>query len=92
MGDELMKINVIENDDEKMKFEVETNLTLINLLNENIWKQKVDAAAYKKEHPYLSKPVILVRSKNPKKAVLDAADQIIEDVKDFRKQFQAATK
>ena len=87
-----MKINVIENEDEKLKFEMDTNLTLVNLLNENIWKQKVDAAAYKKEHPYLSKPVILVRSKNPKKAVLDATEQIIEDVKEFMKHFSAAMK
>ncbi|MBI3190809.1 hypothetical protein HYZ41_03835 [archaeon] len=69
-----------------------SNLTLINLLNENIWNQKVDASAYKKEHPFLSKPTILVRAKNPKKAVLDATDQIMEDLKTFRKQFQAAIK
>jgi DNA-directed RNA polymerase subunit L len=87
-----MKIEVLENVDNKLKIEVHTNLTLVNLLNDNIWKQKVDAAAYKMDHPYLSKPVILVRAKNPKKAVLDAAEQIIEDVKEFRKHFQNAMK
>ncbi len=87
-----MKITVLENEDEKLKFEIDTNLTLVNLLNESIWNQKVDASAYKKDHPYLSKPVVLVRAKNPKKAVLDATDEIIGDVKEFRKQFQASMK
>ncbi len=87
-----MKINVLENEDEKLKVEIDTNLTLVNLLNDNIWQQKVDASAYKKDHPYLSKPVLLVRAKNPKKAILDATDQIIADIKEFRKHFQAAMK
>ena len=87
-----MKIEVLENEDEKLKVEVHTNLTLINLLNDKIWKQKIDASAYKVEHPLLSKPVIMVRGKNPKKAVLDATEQIIDDVKEFRKHFQAAVK
>lgn len=87
-----MKIEVLENEDEKLKIEIDTNLTLVNLLNEKIWEQKVEVSAYKQEHPYLSKPVILVKSKNPKKAVVDAADAVIEEIKEFRKQFSAAVK
>jgi DNA-directed RNA polymerase subunit L len=86
-----MKVNVLENEKEFMKIEIEDDLTLMNMLNENLWKQKgLDFSAYKKDHPYLSHPVLLVKSKNAKKAVIDAAEQIIEDVKDFRKQFNAA--
>ena len=87
-----MKIDVIENEDNKLKIDVHTNLTFVNLLNECIWQQKVDVSAYKTDHPYLSNPTILVKAKNPKKAVLDATTQIIEDVKEFKKQFQAAVK
>jgi DNA-directed RNA polymerase subunit L len=87
-----MKIEVLENEDEKLKILVHTNLTLVNLLNEKIWKQRVYVSAYKKEHPYLSQPILLVRGKNPKKAVMDAADEIIEDIKELRKHFSAALK
>jgi len=87
-----MKIEVLENEDEKLKIKLDTNLTLVNLLNDVLWRQKVSVAAYKVEHPYLSKPVLLVKSKNPKKSVLDAADQILEDLAAFRKQFNAAIK
>ncbi len=87
-----MKIDVLKNEDDKLKIELHTNLTFVNLLNENIWKQKIDVAAYKMDHPYLSRPVMMIKGKNPKKAVLDAATQIIEEVKEFRKQFQAAMK
>jgi DNA-directed RNA polymerase subunit L len=87
-----MKIEVLEDEDSKLRMRIHTSLTLVNLLNDKIWSQKVDVSAYKMEHPYLSKPLLMVRAKNPKKAVLDAATAIIEDVKDFRKQFAAAAK
>jgi DNA-directed RNA polymerase subunit L len=80
-----MKVNVLENNKDKLKIEVET-VTLANLLNEGIWKQKVDYSAYNVDHPYLSKPVIVIKGGNPKKALFDAADQILKDVKDMKKQ------
>ena len=87
-----MKIEVLENDDEKLKIKLDS-LTFVNLLNENIWQQKgIDVSAYSTEHPYLSQPNLLVKAKNPKKAVLDAAQQIIDDAKDLKKQFAAAVK
>lgn len=87
-----MKIDVIENEDDKLKIDVHTNLTIVNLLNECIWQQKVELSAFKMAHPYLSNPTILVKAKNPKKVIIDAAEQIIEETKDFRKQFQLAMK
>lgn len=86
-----MKIEVLENEKEKIKIEV-ADVTLVNLLNENIWKEKVEFSAYNIDHPYLSKPVLVVKSKNPKKSVVDAAERILEDVKAARKQFSAALK
>ncbi len=84
-----MNVEVVEESDEKLKLKIE-DLTFINLLNENIWKQKsVDMAAYNVEHPYLSQPVLVVRSKNPKKTVLDAAEQILDDIKELKKKVAA---
>ena len=88
-----MKIEVLENEKETLKIEVHDNTTLINVINENLWKKKgIDMAAFKVDHPYLSKPILIVKSKNPKKALLDATEQVIDDVKDLRKKFQAEIK
>ncbi len=87
-----MKIEVIEEDKEKLKIRVHNNLTLVNALNENVWKQKIDYAAYKVDHPYLSQPELVVKGKNPKKALLDAAEQVIADAKEMKKHFQKAVK
>ncbi|MEK6888446.1 MAG: RpoL/Rpb11 RNA polymerase subunit family protein [Candidatus Aenigmatarchaeota archaeon] len=88
-----MKIEVLENEKETLKIEVHDNTTLLSVINENLWQQKgIDMAAFKVDHPYLSKPILIVKSKNPKKALLDATEQVIDDVKDLRKKFQAEIK
>ena len=88
-----MDITVLEHEKEKLKVETTASLTLVNALNENMWKQKAtDVAAYNVGHPYLSKPVLLIKSKNPKKTLIDAADAIAEDVGEFRKKLAAALK
>lgn len=88
-----MKVDVIENDDDKIKIEIHDNLTLVNLLNETIWKQKgVDFSAYSQKHPYMSKPVLVVKGKNPKKIVIEATEQIIDDIKELRKHFDNVSK
>lgn len=84
-----MKVSVVEDDKEKMKIELD-DLTFANLLNENLWKQKVDYSACNVSHPYLSNPVVTVKAKNPKKAVLDAAEQALADAKELRKQLAGA--
>lgn len=87
-----MKIEVIENKKDKLKIKVHESLTLVNIINENLWKQKIDYAAYKVDHPYLEQPEIVVKSANPKKSLMNAAEQIIADVKETRKQFQHTLK
>lgn len=78
-----MEIKVLEKDDERLKIEVD-DLTLVNLLNENLWKRKIELSTYAVEHPYLSKPVLLVKSKNPKKSLIDATERIVEDVQKMK--------
>ncbi len=87
-----MKIEVVENEDNKLKIMIHTNFTLVNLLNEKIWKQRAEISAYRMENLYPERPLLLVKGKNPKKSVLDAAEEIIEDVKEFRKHFEHAMK
>ena len=87
-----MKIDVIEDEKDKLVIEVHDNLTLVNLINENLWNEKIDYAAYSQDHPYLSKPRIVIKSKDPKKALISAAEQVIDDVKELRKQAENALK
>ncbi|MBI4896318.1 MAG: hypothetical protein HY832_02110 [Candidatus Aenigmarchaeota archaeon] len=83
----MMKINVMEQERSTLKIELsDDDLTLANLINENLWQQKdLESAAYAKQHPTLGKPIFLVKSKNPKKSLTDACEQIIDDVKDLKK-------
>ncbi len=87
-----MEIKVLEDEKETLKLEIHDNTTLVSVINENLWQQKVNIAAFKVDHPYLSKPVLLVKSKNPKKALLDATEQVVEDVKELRKKLQSELK
>ncbi len=88
-----MKVEVLENEEGKLKVKIHESLAFVNLVNENIWQQKgIEVSAYSTEHPYLAKPVLLVKSKNPKKSVLEATRQIADDAKELRKQFSAAMK
>jgi DNA-directed RNA polymerase subunit L len=87
-----MKVEILENEKDTLKLRIYEGLTLANLLNENLWKQKIDYAAYKVDHPYLSQPEVVVKGTNPKKAVIDAAEQIVSDVKDLRKNVQRSLK
>ncbi len=82
-----MKIKVIENEKDKLKVEVD-DLTFVNLLNDRIWQQNVGWSAYAVDHPYLSKPVLTVKAKNPQKACTDAAEQIIKDVASLKKKIK----
>lgn len=87
-----MELRILEENEDVLKVELD-DVTLVNLLNENVWKQRgIEFSAYSIAHPYLAKPVITVRSKNPKKALIEAADKIIEDVDALRKKLQSAMK
>ncbi|MCD6381522.1 MAG: DNA-directed RNA polymerase subunit L [Candidatus Aenigmarchaeota archaeon] len=63
------------------------SLTLANLLNEYLWSIKgIKFAGFSKEHPYLSKPKLLVNATDPKKALKSAVERILKDVEELRKQ------
>ena len=82
----MVKIEVLEETDDKLKLKVDDNMTVLSLVNENLWQQKgVDMAAVTVEHPYLSKPVLTVKSKKAKKAVIEATEKIVDDMKELRR-------
>lgn len=83
-----MEIKILEKTPESVKIEVtdETH-TLLNLLREKSWKAGASQASYMIEHPYLSNPKITIRAKNPKKVLSDASQMIIDDAREFGKEF-----
>jgi len=86
-----MDIKILEETDDKVKLEID-DLTFVNLLNEVVWKQKIEWAAWARDHPYLSNPVISVKAKDPKKALIAAAEQIQADAEAIKKAFLKAAK
>lgn len=88
-----MKLNVLEKGNEKIVLEVhgETH-TFLNLLRENTWKSGSKQTSYMIEHPYLSEPKLMVRGKDPKKILDKAAQMVIDQAKEFQKEFKRASK
>ncbi len=88
-----MAIKVLEKKKDKLRVEVDGEThTLLNLLREKAWKAGARQSAYIVKHPYLSQPEIIVRAKNPGRVLNDAAQLIIDDTKDFGKEFRRALK
>ncbi len=80
-----MKIDVLENEKDRLVIEIHDDTTLVNLLHENVWNDK-GFSTYTKKHPYLSNPVLTIKGSNPKKTLLNAAEQAVSDVKEMKKQ------
>ena len=88
-----MELKVIEKKPDKLSMEVvgETH-TLLNVLTEYAWEAKASQASYIIDHPYLSQPELIVRSKNPKKTLSDAAQILIDNSREFKIGFERALK
>ena len=86
-----MQVRILESKDDMIKIEL-NDLTFVNLLNDYIWKKRVQYAGYAVDHPYLSKPVLTVKGKSPKTLAINAAKAITEDVSVLKKNVQKALK
>ena len=88
-----MELSAIEKKKDKLRVEVrgETH-TILNLIRENAWKAGARQASYIIQHPYISQPEIIVRSRNPAKTLKDAAQMIADDSKEFSQAFKRAMK
>lgn len=88
-----MELSAIEKAKEKLRVEVrgETH-TILNLIRENSWKAGAKQASYIIQHPYISQPEVIIRSRNPAKTLKDAAQIAIDDAKEFSVAFKRAMK
>jgi DNA-directed RNA polymerase subunit L len=88
-----MELNAVEKGKEKLRAEVrgETH-TMLNLIRENAWKAGAKQASYIIQHPYISRPEIIIRSKKPSKTMQDAAQMVIDDSRTFTTEFKRAMK
>jgi DNA-directed RNA polymerase subunit L len=82
-----MKIKVIENSKNRLKFELEgKSHTLCNALSSELWNDKdVTAAGYTLEHPLIANAVLIVETEKtePKKALLKAIERLKKKNKKF---------
>ncbi len=88
-----MELKVLEKKPDKIRIEViGESHTLLNVLTEYAWEAKASQASYVIDHPYLSNPELIIKSKNPKKTLNDAAQIVIDRSKEFRTGFGRAVK
>ncbi len=89
-----MKANVLEDKKDALVVEIEGERhTIPNLLRESLWEDgAVELAAYEKKHPSLGNPKIIIRAKDPRKALLSAIKRSEASVKEFIDEFEKAVK
>ena len=89
-----MKLKVLEDKKDGLVAEIEGERhTIPNLLRESLWDdESVDLAAYEKTHPTLGNPKIIVRAKDPRKALLSAIKRSETATKEFIEEFESAVK
>lgn len=86
-----MDVNILEEKEDMISLEVGgESHTFLNLLTNVSWSEGANHAVYFIEHPYLSKPKLVVKSGNPRKVLKDSAQKIIDDCEDFSKKFKRA--
>ena len=83
-----MKVNVIKNEKDLLEIEIPGEETLTHLLARFC---KADAAAVR-DHPFLTEPRIVVHGQNPVKALLQAIDDAISALEEFKTHFKRAIK
>lgn len=91
-----MELNIVKQEEKSLLLECRgETLTLTEALREHLWSIKaVVESAQIKEHPYLSEPKIFVKVSHgsPSEALGKAAENILEEVKEFKKAFKEALK
>ncbi|MBN2202951.1 MAG: DNA-directed RNA polymerase subunit L [Candidatus Aenigmarchaeota archaeon] len=85
-----MNVKVLENENEilKLEFEDETE-TITNVLATQVWNEGGEAAAVR-EHPFIEKPKLVVKGKNPEKLLLKSTKALQEQCEEFSEEFKRA--
>ncbi len=86
----IMKIKVLEDKKDSLVVEIEGHRhTIPNLVKESLWEDdSVDIAAYEKKHPLLGSPKVIVRAKDPRKALVSAIKRAEAQTKEFIDEFK----
>ena len=89
----MLKLTVLEKEKDVLKIEVAgEGHTLLNALRDAAWKAGAHQATYVVSHPYLSNLQLVIRATYPKKVLTDACQLVLDDAKDFQKEFARAQK
>mgnify|MGYP001585936495 CR=1 FL=1 len=91
-----MELKKIEDSGKRLivEFDGET-VAFTNMIKDKLWEDSsVKEAATIKEHPYLSKPKILVETSrgSPQTALEKATEKLLDETKEFRDKFKDALK
>ncbi len=91
-----MDLKKIEDNEKRViiEFEGET-LAFANMIKDKLWDDvSIKEAATIKEHPYLSKPKILVETSrgSPQTALEKATEKLLDEAKEFHDKFKDALK
>ena len=87
-----MELRLLEESKGRAVVEVRgESATLTSLIADAATEAGSDAAAVQK-HPFMAEPQIVVADSNPLKVLEKAADNVAEQMADFKKAFQSAAK
>lgn len=91
-----MELKKIEDNGKRMiiEFDGET-IAFVNMIKDKLWEDSsVKEAATIQEHPYLSKPKILVEVSrgSPQAALEKSTEKVLDETKEFREKFREALK
>ena len=91
-----MEMKVIKQEDKTLILELpEETVTVTNVIRGELWEdQNVSEAAHIKEHPYLAKPKIFVKTSKgkPQTALDKAVDRVAKQTDEFSEEFKKAAK
>ncbi|MCP3682290.1 MAG: DNA-directed RNA polymerase subunit L [bacterium] len=88
-----MELNVTEENSKKIVFELKgEGHTLCNVLKKELWKNShVKVATYTIKHPLIGVPTMTVETDGtvkPKKVLTDAAEKVLKNSEEFKKELK----
>ena len=85
-----MEVKLIKKKENQAIVEVKgADHTIVNAIRRELWQdEKVDAAGYTIEHSLISQPRLIVNARNPKKALMDAAERLHKQNKEMETLFK----
>lgn len=87
-----MEIKILKQEKDELEVEID-NLTLVELLRNELWQEDLEIAAWHREHPS-KKPILTIKTKgkDAKKVLLDAIANIREKLNEMEKEFKKSFK